>query len=41
MSDTILSALHVLSHICLKKPLLDRYYFYTHFIDEENEVQEV
>lgn len=38
MPDTILSVMHILSHTRLKKPLLDRYYFYTHFIDEENAV---
>lgn len=30
----------IISHILLKKPLLDKYYFYIHFIDEETEVQE-
>lgn len=31
---------HIISHILLKKPLLDNYYFYIYFVDEEAEVQE-
>lgn len=40
--EPLLCVRYILFHTLLKKKsLLDKYYFYTHFTDEETEVQKV